>query len=185
VIFILKLALSGSDTEGLNATFGMKIAPVFAGENKRRSIWGWSIQAKHTVHNMRLKLNRTHPSLRSQLLFIIGHDPEVHNVGGRAVGATVGDFVFEGGRVVGATVGDFVPLDFLDGDAVFFSLLPFFLSFLLLSFLLLSALNDFEPDLEASDPAFEDLEDLPPAIPSCIVEAMDKSLILISSTISA
>jgi hypothetical protein len=44
----LKLALSGSDTEGLNATFGMKIAPVVA-ENKRRSIWGWSIQAKRTV----------------------------------------------------------------------------------------------------------------------------------------
>jgi hypothetical protein len=66
--------------------------------------------------------------------------------GDRVVGATVGDFVFVGGRVVGATVGDFVPLDFLDGDAVFFSLLPFFLPFLLLSFLLLSALYDFEPD---------------------------------------
>jgi hypothetical protein len=32
----------------LHATFGMKIAPVVA-ENKRRSIWGWSIQAKRTV----------------------------------------------------------------------------------------------------------------------------------------
>jgi hypothetical protein len=78
-------------------------------------------------------------------------------------------------------MGDFVPLDFLDGDAVFFPLLLF----LLLSVLLLSALYDFEPDLEALDPAFGDLKDLPPAVPSCIEEAMDKSLILISSTVSA
>ena len=39
VIFILELALSGSDTGGLNATRAKKIAPVVA-ENKSRSIWG-------------------------------------------------------------------------------------------------------------------------------------------------
>ena len=40
-IFILKVALSDSDTGGLNATFRMKIAPMVA-ENKRRSIFAWS-----------------------------------------------------------------------------------------------------------------------------------------------
>ena len=49
VIFILKVALSGSDTGGLNASFRLKIAPVVA-ENKSRPIWGgWSIQPKRTV----------------------------------------------------------------------------------------------------------------------------------------
>jgi len=47
-IFFLKVALSGSDTGGLNATLAKKIAPVVA-ENKRRSIWGFAIRPKRTV----------------------------------------------------------------------------------------------------------------------------------------
>ena len=47
-ISVLKVALSGSDTQGLNATIAMKIALVVA-ENKRRPIWGWSIPPKRTV----------------------------------------------------------------------------------------------------------------------------------------
>ena len=40
-IFILKVALSGSDTGGLNATRAKKIAPVVA-ENKRAAQFGGS-----------------------------------------------------------------------------------------------------------------------------------------------
>jgi hypothetical protein len=59
-IFILKVACSPSDIRGLHATFGKKIAPVVA-ENKRRSIWGWSIQAKRTViSNSGKKYDVTH-----------------------------------------------------------------------------------------------------------------------------
>ena len=48
VIFILKVALSGSDTGGLNATAGMTISPA-ATENKGCSIWGFAIRPKRTV----------------------------------------------------------------------------------------------------------------------------------------
>jgi hypothetical protein len=47
-IFILKVALSGLDIGGLNATLAKKIVPV-VDEIKRRSIWGFAIRPKRTV----------------------------------------------------------------------------------------------------------------------------------------